>query len=299
VPCRRRAGDTGEKEEAPWARTVARTAPSRHAAQQGGRASQVGHRRQWRHDRQPHSAPDWDGVQLLPPGQLRKDEVEGARDGRLWSARCGAVPAGCGRAESRSRRTRLQPTGFSQAASCCASSGGWRPTGPGAAASGAAAATPGAEDRRWLDTVLSGAGQGASDALSSAGPMSTDAGSRVRSEKLKSVSQGWPAPFDSRCGRRARWAIPALCSLVTSAPQPWENLVADHLAGAGRARCLPPCSMASNAVPVSRLITRSTRGTRRQRFGQRPTRGLVLNQTGSAQDRAACRDVAEPATGRR
>ena len=148
--------------------------------------------------------------------------------------------------------------------SCCAIE--WRVAADRArgCSSGAAAATPRAPMTAVApDTARSAPTRTASEAMSSARSRSLWRWVAVRSEKLKSVSQGCPAPATITLpARRARWAIPALCSLFTSAHSRWRTSSLILSAGS-RSSGLPSTrSMASNAVPSAALITRSTRGTR-------------------------------------
>ncbi len=130
--------------------------------------------------------------------------------------------------------------------------------------SGAAAATS------WVpmtavapDTARSAPTRTASDAVSSARSRCLWRWVAVRSEKLKSVSQAWPASSTiTLAARRARWAIPAWCSLVTSAHSPRRTPSLILSAGSRSSELPSTRSMASSAVPSAALITRSTRGTR-------------------------------------
>ena len=186
--------------------------------------------------------------------------------GRRSSARCGGAPAGCGPvAGRRSRRPWLPPTGSSPAGPGAARwSGGSRPTGPAAAAAAPRPRLP------WVpmtavapDTARSAPTRTASDAMSSARSRSLWRWVAVRSEKLKSVSQGWPASSTiTLAARRARWAIPARCSLSTSAHSRWRTSSLILSAGSRSSELPSTRSMASSAVPSAALITRSTRGTR-------------------------------------
>ena len=103
----------------------------------------------------------------------------------------------------------------------------------------------------------------ASDASSSARSRSFCRWVAASSEKLKSVSHGRPSsPIITLAARRDRWAIPARCSLSTSAHSRRRRSSLIRWAGSWPSELPSTRSMTSSAVPPPALITRSTRGTR-------------------------------------